>query len=92
MLEYNIDEFIGEEATPTTYEEEVDKKVSLLYDFAKLGEMRGKRIIRADKREEAVRKLLKSYGSTILMDNAVREILIGDNTVDEILKRKGYLQ
>ena len=92
MHEYNIDEFIGEETTPTTYEEEVDKKVSLLYDFAKLGEMCGKRIIRTDKREEAVRKLLKSYGSPILMDNAVRGILMGDTTVNEILKRKGYMQ
>ena len=91
MSEYIVDEFIGA-SVPTTYEDEVDKKVSLLYDFAKLGEMYGKRIIRTDKREEALRKLLKSYGSSILMDNAVRGILMGESTVDDLLKRKGFLK
>ena len=89
MLEYNIDEFIGEEETPTTYENEVDKKISLLYDFCILHK---RKYQRPDEREDAVREFLRSYGSPILLDNAVRNILVGNCELDETLKRKGYLQ
>ena len=90
MPEYNIDEFIGVNAEPTTYADEVAKKVSLLYDFAMLGTLRGKKIVRYDEREEAVRELFNSYGSVITMDNAVHGVLVGDYTIDEMLKRKGF--
>ena len=94
MQEYNVDEFLdmGENAAPSTYSDEVEKKVSLLYDFAILGKMCGKRIVRTDKREEAVRQLLRSYGSQTLMDNAVRDILASNYKLDDALKRKGLLQ
>lgn len=86
--EYIVDEFLGVE-TPTTYNDEVDKKVSLLYDFAIL---RKRKYGSPDEREEAVRKLLLSYGSPILMDNAVRDILVGNRKIDDVLQRKGILQ
>ena len=94
MQEYRVDEFLdmGEDATPTTYGDEVEKKISLLYDFAILGKMCGKRIIREDEREEAVRQLLRSYGSQTLMNNAVRDILVGNHKIDDALKRKELLQ
>lgn len=88
MTEYNVDEFIGVEA-PTTYEEEVDKKVSLLYDFCILHK---RKYQKPDEREDAVRNFLRSYNSEVLMDNAVRNILVGNCTLNEALKRKGYLQ
>ena len=91
MQEYRIDEFLdmGENATPTTYSDEVEKKVSLLYDFAILHK---RKYGSPDKREEAVRQLLRSYKSSILLDNAVRSILVGNCTLDDALKRKGLLQ
>jgi hypothetical protein len=94
MPEYNIDEFLdmGENVAPTTYGDEVEKKVSLLYDFAMLGTMRGSKIIRSDKREAAVRKLLNSYKSTVIMDNAIHGVLVGDYTIDEMLQRKGIIK
>ena len=94
MYEYKIDEFLdmGENATPTTYGDEVEKKISLLYDFAMLGTLRGKKIIRYDEREVAVRKLLHSYKSTVLMDNAIRGVLVGNYTIDELLQRKGIIK
>lgn len=87
MPEYNVDEFIGIDTEPTPYEAEVDKKVSLLYDFCVLH----KRKMQADEREAAVRKLLQSYGSPIMMDNAVRDILMGKAKLNDTLKRKGFL-
>jgi hypothetical protein len=88
MPEYIVDEFIGinEGAEPTTYDNEVEKKVSLLYDFCILHKRKYKQ---PDEREAAVRELLRSYGSEVLMDNAVRNILLGNCTLHEALKRKG---
>jgi hypothetical protein len=43
-----------------------------------------------DKKEANVRKMLLGYESSILMDNAVRGILVGDYTLNDLLKRKGF--
>ena len=84
MPEYNVDEFIGLNAEPTTFEDEVDKKVSLLYDFCILHRRKYKK---ADEREDAVRKMLHSYGSTISMDNAVHDILVGRCKLEDKMKQ-----
>ena len=86
--EYNIDEFLGVNAEPTTFEDEVDKKVSLLYDFCILHRRKYKK---ADEREDAVRKMLYSYGTPIAMDNAVHDILVGKKNINDAIKRKEYL-
>ena len=39
-----------------------------------------------------VRKWLRSYSSEIAMDNAVRDIITGQYTLESVLKRKGFLQ
>ena len=88
MPEYNVDEFLGINVEPTTYEDEVEKKVSLLYDFCILHK---RRYAQADEREEAVKALLRSYGSPIAMDNAVRDMLMGTQKLNDTLKRKGLL-
>lgn len=88
MPEYNVDEFLGINAEPTTYEDEVEKKISLLYDFCILHK---RRYAKPDEREEAVKALLRSYGSPIAMDNAVHDILVGKSKLDETLKRKGLI-
>jgi uncharacterized protein YqgQ len=85
--EYDVDEFLGKNE-PTTYETEVEKKVSLLYDFCILHK---RKYQKPDEREDAVRKLLKSYGSPIIMDNEVHDILVGKTELDDTLKRKGFL-
>ena len=85
--EYSVDEFIGA-AEPTTLSDEVDKKISLLYDAYMLCK-KGKG---ADSREQAVRQMLSAYGTETSMDNAVHDVLVGNCTLNEILKRKGYIQ
>ena len=86
--EYGVDEFIGVDTNETTIADEVDKKVSMLYDFCILKSKRGSR----DEREKAVRELLGAYASPTEIDNAVRDVIMGNCKLDEILKRKGYLQ
>ena len=87
MAEYLVDEFVGQTSKQYTLEEQVDKKISLLYDLCILH----KRRHTYDDREEAVRKLLMSYGNELQMDNAVHNVIIGDETLNSVLKRKGYL-
>lgn len=87
MAEYLIDEFIGENIE-CTFEDEVDKKVSLLYDLCilcKKGRFK-------DKREHLVREMLNSCETTDQINNAVRDAVVGKLTLNDILKRKGYLQ
>lgn len=86
--EYNVDEFLGVNAEPTTYDDEVEKKISLLYDFCILHKQKR---LGPDGREAAVRRLLRSYKSTIIMDNAVHDILVGKAQLDDTLKAKGVL-
>lgn len=87
MPEYLIDEFIGKVNAEYTLDEQIDKKVSLLYDMCMLV----KDEKNPDEREEAVRKLLASYGNEIRIDNAVRDVIVGNHTLNELLKRKGYM-
>ena len=67
------------------YDQEVYEKIRCLYQ---LHELSGK----PDHRENAVRKMLLACESSVMMDNAIHGIFIGDYTLDDILKRKGYLQ
>ena len=87
MAEYLVEEFI-DGTCECTFEEQVDKKVSLLYDMCILT----KRKKDADNREQCVRQLLSSYQSERQMDNAVHDIVVGKTTLNDILKRKGILQ
>jgi hypothetical protein len=87
MPEYLVDEFIGQSNEQYTLEDQVDKKVSLLYDLCILCR-RGRY---ADSREKAVKQLLASYKSEVQMDNAVHNIIVGDDTLNDLLKRKGIL-
>ena len=91
MAEYRADEFLGlEEAfVPFTLANEVDKKVSLLYDLhILLQNSRGE----IDTREAATRQMLLDCKSLISVDNAVHGVIVGKYTLNDILKRKGYLQ
>lgn len=87
MAEYLVDEFIGNTCNGTL-EEQVDKKVSLLYDMCILFKHKKE----ADDREEAVRKLLSSYQTEDQINNVIRDVIFGDLTLNQLLKRKGYLQ
>ena len=87
MKHYLTDEFI-EGTCECTLEEQVDKKISLLYDMCILIKNR----FNKDDREEAVRRLLFSYESETQIDNAVRDVIMRNYTLNDILKRKGYLQ
>ena len=85
--EYNADEFISTESTECPKDEIIDKKVSLLYDLCVL--IGGKK--RKDEREKAVRELLASYGNEQQIDNAIHPIIVGNCTLNQTLKRKGYM-
>lgn len=83
--EYIAEDFVGV-SEPTPFETEVEKKISLLYDLCVLN----KRYVNATEREEAVRKLLLSYGSPVRMDNAVHDVIVGNCTMSELLKKGGF--
>lgn len=87
MPEYLVEEFIDGTSVECTIEEQIDKKVSLLYDLCMLYKRRNG----VDKREQAVRELLASYQSEMQMDNAVHDIVVGNYTLNDLLKRKGYM-
>lgn len=90
MAEYCVDEFVFAEVEPSTFGDEVEKKISLLYDFCIL-KKRFKRS-QPDEREEAVRQLLHSYKTPTAIDNAVRGVLTGNYSINEMLKRKGLIK
>jgi hypothetical protein len=85
--EYNADEFIGTESTECPKDEIIDKKVSLLCDLCVLIGTKK----HDDDREEAVRRLLASYGTEQQIDNAIHPIIVGNCTLNQTLKRKGYM-
>lgn len=89
MAEYRIDEFLGlEEAfVPLTLENEVDKKISLLYDLCIL-----QRKSDSVKMAEATRKMLLDCPSLISIDNAVHGVITGKYTLEQLLKSRGYIQ
>lgn len=86
MAEYLVDEFINGNCE-CTIEEQIDKKVSLLYDMCILI----KRRTTKDEREEALRKLLASYETEMQIDNAVRDVITCKYTLDDLLKAKGVM-
>lgn len=91
MAQYSADEFNGLERKyePYTLTKEIDKKINLLYHFCIL---KCKSTGEADTRELATRKMLLNCPSLISIDNALRGVLVGKCTLDELLKTKGVLQ
>ena len=87
MRQYSVDEFLGR-TEPCPLTEQIDKKVSVLYDLYVLSTQKGD----ADWRETAVRNLLASYQTERQIDNALHDVVKGNCTIDELLTRKGYLQ
>ena len=87
MAEYLVDEFIGG-GIECTLDEQIDKKISLLYDMCMLV----KRKKEHDDREKAVRQLLSSYTTETQVNNVIRDVVVGNITINQLLKRKGYLQ
>lgn len=73
----------------TTFEEIVEEKISLLYDFRYL---RHKRDAYHDPREVQVRKMLLACGNENRIDSAIRGIHTGAYTLDELLEMKGFTQ
>lgn len=87
MAEYLIDEFIDGTNVECTLEEQVDKKISLLYDMCILMQTKKTK----DEREEAVRKLLSTYETELQIDNAVRDVIMRKYSLNDLLKAKGVL-
>ena len=88
-MEYRVDEFLRDDDIPETYENEVEKKISLLYDFCILHKRR--RCQQRDEREKAVRALLLSYGNANKLNKVVRDIITGEQSINAEL-RKGIKQ
>lgn len=70
-----------------TFEELVQLKIWLLYDFHYL--LFGKKK-EPDPREERVRKMLHACGNENRINSLIRGLHIGDYTLDEILEKKGF--
>lgn len=75
------------DALITTFEDIVEEKIDLLYDFHYLRRNREKP---HDTREEQVRQMLLACGNENRIDSLIRGIHIGDYTLNEILERKGF--
>ena len=86
MKHYKIEEFLGN-TTPNTLNDEVEKKINLLYDFRILTHTRDNP---HDKRENFVKALLMSKNTIISMENTVHDIITGKLTLNELLRRNGY--
>lgn len=69
-----------------TFEEIVEYKISVLYDFRYLRH-KGRN---PDTREERVRKMLLACGNENRIDSAIRDVHTGLYTLDELLKMKGF--
>ena len=81
MKTYTIDEFTVAPCTDTL-QDVIDKKVSLLYDFCIL---RHPKKNEADPREQSVRAALNQYGSEYRINAKMRDVLIGDASIDTLL-------
>ena len=71
----------------TTFEDIVEEKISLLYDFHYLKHKKDEYF---DPREERVRKMLLACGNENRINSAIRGIHTGDYTLNELLKMKGF--
>ena len=71
----------------TTFEDIVEEKISLLYDFHYL---KHKKDAYHDPREEQVRKMLLNCGNENRIDSAIRGIHTGAYTLNELLEMKGF--
>ena len=86
-VDYLVDEFIGN-VKPRTFEEQVDKKISLLYDLRLIRKGRKHH----DGREQAIRQMLLNCKTETAMDNLMHDVVSGKCTLNDLLARKGYLQ
>lgn len=87
MKHYQIEEFIGKPKL-TTLAEEVEKKISLLYDFCILVKQKKKTY---DARETALRKILLNCPSITVMSNIVHDLLVGKCSLNSLLRRHNYV-
>lgn len=69
-----------------TFEETVDYKIDVLYDFCYL-RRKGRN---PDPREGRVRQMLLACGNENRIDSAIRGVHTGAYTLDELLQAKGF--
>lgn len=69
-----------------TFEEAVEYKIEVLYDFYYLR----RKGTKTDPREERVRKMLLACGNANRIDSAIRGIHTGAYTLNELLEMKGF--
>ena len=79
MLYYTVDEFLTNKAD-TDINIAIDKKISLLYEC---GILRGRP---TDSREDAVRAYLKRYSAEHQLTRALHDVIVGNKTIDQLLK------
>ena len=69
------------------YATEVHEKIMCLYDLKQLKKPQRSS---PDCHEASLRRMMFDLNSGILMDNAIRGIIVGEYTLEQLLKRKGY--
>ena len=87
MKHYTPEEFLFD-TKPTTLKDEVEKKISLLYDFCILVKSKAST---HDKREDFLRQMLLNKGTITSMGNTVRDLLTGKISLNQLLRRNGYV-
>ena len=72
-----------------TFEEIVEEFVELCYDFHYL---RHKKDEYHDPREDAVRKMFLACGNRNRIESALHDVHIGNYTLNELLRQRGFAQ
>ena len=87
MKHYETEEFF-DNSKPTTLKDEVEKKISLLYDFCILAKQKTR--VR-DAREKALRKILLDCKSITSMSNIVHDLIMEKCTLNAVLRRHNHV-
>lgn len=80
MKHYHTEDFNGENVLAETLEDAIEKKVSLLKDFAFLTEQ--------DDREDVIKNILGTCKSERELDIMLHDVVRFNETIDEFITRK----
>ena len=69
-----------------TFEDIVEEQIDILYDFCILRRKKGKE----DQREDTVRQMLLDCGNERRIEIVLHDVKVGNHTLNELLKMKGY--
>ena len=85
MKQYKVEDFLCK-SKPMKFQDEVEKKISILYDFCILRKCKKE----PDVREELVRDLFLKCGSIDTVEGIIKDLQRELYTVNKLLKENNY--